>query len=251
MMQKIRIQTIKRIPPVIGHRGARAYAPENTLAGIYKAKALGVQWVEVDVMLTSCGEAILMHDTRLDRTTDGRGEVGKTPYSLIATLDAGAWFSEEFKGEPVPRFIDFIHCLKECQLGANIEIKPYPGKEKETARTVVEILHKHWPSILPPPLVSSFSLESMRVARQLDAQLLLGLLTYRWPRNWAALAKELNCFSVHAHYSRLNPKRVNLIKEAGYAALAYTVNEEERARRLFAMGVDAVFSDYPDKILSM
>ncbi|MFU8797708.1 MAG: glycerophosphodiester phosphodiesterase family protein [Gammaproteobacteria bacterium] len=225
------------LPLIIGHRGACGHALENTLAGVHKAKELGVGWIEVDVMLTQDGVPILMHDEQLDRTTQGRGEVGKTPYSIIKNLG-------------VPTLPEFITCLIECQLGANIEMKPYPGQDVETAKIIVHTLQRAWPASLPPPLVSSFSLLSLQAARQADPNLLLGFVMRTWKNTWQTQLQDLYCSSVHVRHTALTLKRVQAIKQAGYYALAYTVNTPQRAHALFTMGIDAVFSDYPDKIFS-
>src|SRR5207244_10430546 len=89
-------------PRVIAHRGGGALAPENTLAGLRLAKALGFGAVEFDVMLSADGVPVLMHDETLERTTDGRGAVAATSYAALAALAAGGRFGPKFKGEPVP-----------------------------------------------------------------------------------------------------------------------------------------------------
>src|SRR6266446_7771444 len=91
-------------PRVVGHRGGGALAPENTLAAIRGAAAMGFGGVEFDVMLSADRVPVLIHDETLERTTDGRGETSATPYAKLASLDAGAWFGTEFRGERVPSF---------------------------------------------------------------------------------------------------------------------------------------------------
>src|SRR5437764_8171860 len=90
------------LPPVIGHRGAAASAPENTLAGLRRAKALGCTWVEFDVRLTADGALVLCHDARLDRTTDRTGRVAAQSLATVRQCDAGSRFGPAFAGEPVP-----------------------------------------------------------------------------------------------------------------------------------------------------
>ena len=114
------------IPTVIGHRGCAALAPENTLAGIRHAAALGVRWVEFDVRLCADGGLVLMHDDTLDRTTSGRGRVRDGDSSDMRRLDAGGWFSADFAGEPVPDLEDAMALLGALDMGANIEIKAAP-----------------------------------------------------------------------------------------------------------------------------
>ena len=128
-----------RLPRVIGHRGAAAYAPENTLEGIREAARRGARWVEFDAKLTGDGVVILMHDDTLDRTTNGHGSVAQTSFGDIGRLDAGAWFGEAWRGARVPRLADALALLVELDMQANIEIKPCPGREIETAQAVVDV----------------------------------------------------------------------------------------------------------------
>jgi glycerophosphoryl diester phosphodiesterase len=90
------------LPSVIGHRGAAARAPENTLAGLRRAKELGCSWIEFDVRLTADGVPVLCHDAKLDRTTDGSGLVAARSLSAILDCDAGAWFAQGLAGQGVP-----------------------------------------------------------------------------------------------------------------------------------------------------
>src|SRR3990167_8295733 len=83
-----------KIPTIIGHRGARNYAPENTLESIHTAADMGCKWVELDVKLTKDMVPIIMHDDDLDRTTNGHGPVAEITYADLCNLEAGSWFSE-------------------------------------------------------------------------------------------------------------------------------------------------------------
>jgi glycerophosphoryl diester phosphodiesterase len=227
---------------VIGHRGVCHYAPENTLASLRKAFELGLSWVEFDVMLTRDGEAIIMHDDSLNRTTNGYGKVAETTYDEIEKLDAGSWFSEEFKGEKVPTFVEFLKCAAELNLGINVEIKPTSGKDLETAYKVVEILNHHFNS--EKLLISSFSVASLALARALNEELHLALLLDRWFEGWQGIVKQLNCMSVNVDYRILTSDNVARMKEAGQQyVLAYVVNDLNLAETLYSWGVDAVFSD--------
>ena len=143
---------------VIGHRGACGYAPENTLASMAKAHALGVEWVEFDVMLAACGTPIVIHHETLHRTTNGKGNVAKIPYQHIALLDAGAWFGKEFAGQRIPTFSELLQYVSQLKLNVNVEIKPTAGKEIATAEAVINLLKQYWPCDISPPLVSSFSI---------------------------------------------------------------------------------------------
>ena len=126
------------LPRVIGHRGAAACAPENTLAGFRKAKALGCRWVEFDVRLTADGRPVLLHDNRLERTTDGRGRVSALSLAAVRRHDAGRWFHSSFAGERVPTLEQALMLLAELGLGANVELKAARGNEAATGALVAD-----------------------------------------------------------------------------------------------------------------
>jgi glycerophosphoryl diester phosphodiesterase len=238
------------LPPVIGHRGAAARAPENTLAGFRRAKALGCDWVEFDVRLTADGALVLCHDDRLDRTTDGKGRVADKSLQEIRQYDAGAWFDPGFVGERVPSLEEALTLCAELGLGANIEIKAERGSAGATAAAVSASLARLG-GARPALLASSFAVEALSAMRDLAPQVPRGLLLRLLSRGWAATAQRLDCTTVNFDHRRLSAALVAAIRTAGYPVLAYTVNDPERARLLLRWGVTSVFSDVPDIILSM
>src|SRR5438045_2103733 len=141
-----------QLPKVIGHRGAMAYAPENTLESMREAARRGATWVEIDVKLTADGVAILMHDESLERTMGIDRLVAETPRAELP--------------DAVPSFEAAIACFQELGLGCNVEIKPCEGRDAETARIAVATLRRCWPESLPAPLLSSFKDASLLAARQ-------------------------------------------------------------------------------------
>ena len=231
------------IPKIIGHRGACRYAPENTLASLRKAHALGATWIEFDTMLTADGVPIVMHDETLERTTNGYGLVAEATYRQIARLDAGSWFSPEFCGEKVPTMVEFLTEAERLRLGVNVEIKPTHGKDIETAFAVTQLLQTHGFNQRMNLLITSFSMESLAIVHALDSRLHLGLLLNQWIIAWHDVLEQLNCVSLHIDYKALNQKNVREVKHSGRLLLAYTVNDLEKAEQLYAWGVDGVFSD--------
>jgi glycerophosphoryl diester phosphodiesterase len=236
------------LPRVIGHRGAAAYAPENTLEGLREAARRGAGWVELDAKLTGDGVVVLMHDDTLDRTTDGAGPVAQTAYAAISRLDAGAWFGPAWRGARVPTLADALALLVELGLQANVEIKPCPGREVETARAVVAVLQRSWPAARAWPLLSSFARESLAAAQAAASALPRGLLIWEHPADWAAAARALACVTVHCAHQYLTPEWAAAIRQAGYGLAVYTVNEPALATRLAGWGVQCIISDRPDVI---
>jgi glycerophosphoryl diester phosphodiesterase len=243
------MHSIKIIPPVIAHRGASAYAPENTLSSFLKAKQLGINWVEFDVMLSADDRVIVIHDETIDRTTNGSGKVSELTWPFLQTLDAGTWFDPVFSGEKIPLLSDVIKLLNQYQLNANIEIKDLADRAELTVNKVLEVIEDHWDKNMNLPLISSFSLEVTQYVRKYSKTAKLGFLMREWLPDWQALCDQLNCISVHVNEKILTEERVKRIRSTDRAVLSYTINHRDRAQELFNWGVDAVFSDCPDKIL--
>ena len=215
---------------MIGHRGAAAVAPENTLASLRKANELGARWVEFDVKLTRDGYPILAHDDRLERTTDGRGRFAATTLAEIERLDAGGWFAPAFAGERVPTFEEALALCRALGLGINVEIKPCRGREVETARVAVETLLAHWPATLPVPLISSFVPACLGVAREIAPAVPRGYLAGRLPRRWQAQLATYGCSTLHLDQRRLGARQRAAVVAAGVPLLLYTVNDPCAAR---------------------
>jgi glycerophosphoryl diester phosphodiesterase len=236
------------LPKVIGHRGAAASAPENTLESIRRANQLGARWVEFDAKLTADGVVILMHDETLERTTNGRGRVARTPYRTIAKLDAGRWFGAGFAGARVPRLDAALDLVAELGLAANIEIKPCPGRERETAAAIVRLVRRCWPARRGWPLLASFSIASLETARDLAPELPRGLLAWGNPELWRSQCGRLGCRSFHCS-NRALPADLGAVRAAGLGLAVYTVNSRDEARRLLSRGVDCIITDRPDTVL--
>ncbi len=238
------------IPPfhntVIAHRGAAGYAPENTMRAFHEAFLRGARWVEFDVMLTKCGTPIVFHDDCLDRTTNAKGDIGACTWQQLQTLDAGAWFSSHFASERIPRLETVLHFLLEVGMSANIELKPLPHQERETVENTLKVVNRLTTQNNPRILFSSFSLPTLHILREYATAAHVGLLMHEWLPNWRNLAKELYVDSIHINEEILTPATAADIKQQNKILLCYTVNSKDAANRFFEMGVNGVFSDYPD-----
>ena len=238
------------LPRVIGHRGAAATAPENTLPSIREAKRLGAGGVEFDAKLSGDGVPLLFHDETLERTTSGRGAVAAASAVEIRKLDAGLWFGAEWRHPPVPRREEALKLVVELDLEANVEIKPCPGREVETAKAVLDVIRRCWPRRRKPPLVSSFAPACLATARLGMPDLPRGLLLWETPADWLEQARALGCASVHCADRYLSAAWASAIKAAGYELAVYTVNDPARARVLYGWGADSIISDRPDAIVA-
>jgi glycerophosphoryl diester phosphodiesterase len=239
------------LPPVIGHRGAAASAPENTLAGMRMAQQLGARWVEFDVRLSADGRCIVLHDDSINRTSDGKGMAALLSFAALRERDAGAWFGKSFAGERIPSFEEVIELLAALGLGANVEIKPAAGQEEETARVAVALLRQYWPRHLPAPLVSSFASAALAASREAAPEIARGYLFDRLPTDWRLRAESLGCTTIHCNQRHLDPGTARTVIEAGFPLLAYTVNAPMRAHELLGWGLTSVFTDCPDRVIAV
>ncbi|MDF1683116.1 MAG: glycerophosphodiester phosphodiesterase family protein [Legionellaceae bacterium] len=230
---------------LIAHRGSSAHFPENTLEAFRAAKHSGADCVEFDVMLTNDGEAIIFHDETLDRTTNGTGYVGDCTLEYIKTLDAGSWFNPSFQSIHVPTLIESIQLLTELNLNANIELKPCGDTAVQTTQVALELVKKYWPKDKKPPLISSAHLQCLEEAYRDYPEYPRALLLDEWEEDCCDRAKKYDCFSINICHESLTSERVIKIKDAGFFVYAFTVNKRSQAENLKQLGVDGIFSDYP------
>ncbi|HDR9054053.1 TPA: glycerophosphodiester phosphodiesterase [Burkholderia vietnamiensis] len=236
-------------PRVVAHRGGGTLAPENTLAALDEGARRGHRMVEFDAKLSGDDVTFLLHDDTVDRTSDGSGPAAGMRYAALAALDAGAWFDARFAGERMPTLGAAAARCMTLGLAANVEIKPCPGREADTGRRVAADAAAYWHGAAVPPLLSSFSFDALRHARDAAPALPCGMLYERVPDDWHAQAVgALDCTSLHADHTRLNEPLVRAIKAAGLRILVYTVNDLGRARELVRWGVDAICTDRIDLI---
>lgn len=238
-------------PPVIAHRGASAYAPENTMVAFVKAAQLGIKWIEFDVMQAACGEPIIFHDELLDRTTNRQGDISQFTYAYLRSLDAGSWFDPRFSGEQIPSLKAVLHFLQTTNMCANVEIKSLPGQEGPLVKQVLAQMQPLQMITKGNILFSSFSVDALRYLRQDAPHAALGLLLHEWEANWQNISEELDCVSLHINHEIMTEPAAHAIKKMNKKILCYTVNDPARALLLYSWGVDAVFSDVPDKILAV
>lgn len=220
------------LPPIIGHRGATAFAPENTLASFALAAELGCRMVEFDVRLSGDGVPVVFHDDTLERCTAGRGRVGAMSLSHLQRLG-------------IPNLDQVLHLCAARGMAVNIEIKPDAGTERATTLAALQVARALCPT---PPLISSFSEAALAAAAEAAPDWPRGLLVERVPADWCARAQALGCMAIHAHHRALSVRLVHAMKNAEFAVLAYTVNRRSRAETLWHWGVDAIFTDRPGQL---
>lgn len=233
-------------PRWVAHRGAGKLAPENTLAAFRLGAQYGYRMFECDVKLSRDGVPFLLHDTDLARTTEATGNAGEREWSDLSRLDAGAWHSRAFAGEPLPTLEGISRFCRTNGLFLNIEIKPSPGLEAATGHAVATSAQDLWRGAPVPPLLTSFRPEALASAREACPELPRGLLLDTlWP-GWLEMARSLQCCAIVCNYSLWNTETVAAVQGAGMRTASYTVNDESIARHLMALGTDVIITDRVD-----
>jgi glycerophosphoryl diester phosphodiesterase len=236
-----------RLPPIIGHRGARALAPENTLAGLRCAAARGAQWVEIDIRLTRDQVPVVLHDATLERTTTGSGALAAATLPDLAGLDAGGWFGPAFVGEPVPTLARYLAAAAALGMGVNLELKADGSDPAMLAARTVEVARARWPAAAPPLLLTSFEPRCLEALADLAPDWPRGLLMGTVRPDWRSLAERLGVTVLAVDQAALEQEQVVELGASGRAVLAYTVNLPARARTLWDWGVASVFTDCPGR----
>lgn len=251
-------QTEAEIKPalqVIAHRGGAKLAPENTLAAFRQAIGLGVDMIEIDVILSSDSAIIVIHDDKIDRTTDGSGVVKELSLAEIKQYDAGSWFDERFKGETVPTLEEVMETIAGKAI-LLIEIKDgdekYPGLEKK----VVDVIHRYQANDWV--IVQSFNEQSVLRVREMDPSLityyLMGGNTFpTFYENLISHPKpaKLPYNGVAVHHAAIDSTNARGLADAGYQLFVWTVNETPDMERILKIRPTGIITDLPDRLQTL
>ncbi len=235
-------------PRYAAHRGAGKLAPENTLAAMREGYRHGYRMVEFDVKLSADGVPFLLHDDTLDRTTDGAGRADALTWSQLAQLDAGSWHSATYAGEPLPTLRAVALWAIANAVVCNVEIKPMPGRERETGTVVAREVRALWRAAPVQPLLSSFATDALAAARAAMPELPRALLVEEVPPDWQARLAQLACVALNADWRTLDADKIAAGHGSGYWVLTYTVNDAQQVEQLATWGVDAIITDAIDVV---
>jgi glycerophosphoryl diester phosphodiesterase len=230
------------------HRGAREIAPENTLAAFRVAQEIGASGVELDVILTSDGEVVVIHDDTLDRTTDGSGQVRDMTLAELKTLDAGSWFAPQFAGQRIPTLQE-VFALIGGRMVLNIELKTRSLTDDRLEVKVVELAERN--DLAGSVILSSFNPLAIWRVKRLNPRLATGLLYMEdtpLPLRRAWLRPLARPDGLHPRHTIVTPAYVRWAKERGYSITAWTVNDLHEMRRLIELGVDGIITDRPERL---
>ncbi|RSK35775.1 glycerophosphodiester phosphodiesterase [Bhargavaea beijingensis] len=234
---------------IFAHRGASGSRPENTLAAFREAAGLPIDGVELDVHLSGDGVPVVIHDETVDRTTDGSGYVKAMTVDELKQLSAGCRFSDEYYDERIPTLREVLELFRGKPHRLNIELKsdvfPYPGMRQKVIALVREF------GIADQVILSSFDHVTLEAVKREAPEIETGMLFVEILADARATAARISADALH-------PALPYAVREPGRQAAAegavlrvYTVNEPEYAVMAREAGAQAIFTDYPDRMLKL
>jgi glycerophosphoryl diester phosphodiesterase len=217
----------------IGHRGAAGHVPENTLASVEKAISLGVDLVEVDVQRTRDGHLVIIHDKRVDRTTNGAGLVSGMSLRALRELDAGA-------GQRIPTVEELLQTAT-GRVGLILELK-IQGLAEQVCKSV------HISGFTEQVIYASFMHDEVRALREADPQAMTMALFGWLPHDPVMAAQKAKATHIGFSYRTITKSLVETCHQRGLVAFAYTVNDQRDIQSVMSVGVDGIVSDFPDRL---
>ncbi|WP_411028946.1 glycerophosphodiester phosphodiesterase [Spongiimicrobium sp. 3-5] len=222
---------------VIGHRGAMGHETENTLASVQKALDLGVDMIEIDVFRIVSGEIVVFHDERVERLANGGGRIEE--YNIVdlkqLILDGN---------HKIPMLQEVLRLI-DNKVRLNIELKGANTADRVNFITGKYIENNGWaPNNF---LISSFNWDELKKTRELNKEMAIAVLTDGDPLEAIPIAKELKAESINPNFEKLDVETVKQIHDAGFKVYTWTVNSADDIERIKNMGVDGIFTNFPER----
>lgn len=251
--------SLEENPITLAHRGASGYAPEHTMPAFELGIYMGADFLEIDVQNTKDGHLIAFHDETVERTTNGRGKVRNMTLAEIKALDAGSWFNEKYPMLGREKYVGLeVVTLAEIfstfgkTTNYMLDIKGssvFPGMEEQLLALVEEYdLENH-------VAMQSFSSESLQKVHQLNSEIpLYQLMWYNYPAFISA--DTLNRIKQYAvgvspNFNMIGSEYINKVKGAGLQVVPYTVNYQVNMDKAYILGVNGIYTDFPDRFLEV
>lgn len=222
----------------IGHRGAMGHETENTLASIQKALDLNVDMIEIDVFKIRSGEIVVFHDEKIDRLTNGTGDIERLDLDALKNLTVEG-------NHKIPLLSEVLDVINH-KVPLNIELKG-PG----TSEGVIHIISNYMENegwTLEDFLISSFNWEELKNMRRINMDIEIAVLTEENPLDAINIANDLNAVAINPNYLSLTKENVLEIRRRGFKIFTWTVNDKEQISKMRELGVDGVFTNYPERV---
>ncbi|MDO8752667.1 MAG: glycerophosphodiester phosphodiesterase family protein [Anaerolineales bacterium] len=236
-------------PIILAHRGDLAHAPENTLPSFSQAIQKGADGVELDAKLTRDGRVIVIHDSTINRTTNGKGKVASLALEEIRKLDAGKWFNEKFAGTKVPLLEEVFETVSRDKL-INIELTNYSTPRDGLIEKVCELIKHH--NNQSQVIFSSFFASNLKKAAALIPEVPRGLLARPgliglWARSFGFMFGDYQ--ALHPHISSTSREQMQRAHRLKRRVHVWTANTPAEVNQLKEWGADGIITDDPETAL--
>ena len=232
-------------PLIYAHRGASAYAPENTMAAFYEAEKRGADGIELDVQMTKDGVLVVLHDEDVARTSNGRGLAREMTLSQLRELDFGSWFGPAWAGEKIPTLWQVLEFLQGNRLRQNIELKTCSAwYDPELTRRTVAMVQQS--GLKDRVIFSSFEHRCLLDAKEMDPSIPAGLLYVGNLIGPGRYARSLGMEYIHPCWDNLDEKGVADCRENGIEIHPWTINDAVSRDAMLRVGAEHLITNYPD-----
>lgn len=233
---------------IYAHRGSSGTHPENTLAAFHEAARLPIHGVEFDVHLSKDGKLVIIHDEKIDRTSNGKGYVKDLTLAELKNYDFGKWFSAEFEGERIPELHEVLEIFQDTSHHINIELKTDVFSYDGIVEKVLDLIQQL--NLESRLVISSFNHDTIREVKQLAPHIETAILSLREiPEPFDYLhALPADAFHLSKRIARLSSTE-KVIRQDELVRV-FTVNKTSEIDRFKKIGVQAVFTDYPEKMFT-
>ncbi len=228
-------------PQLTAHRGYSHIAPENSIYAFEEAMNIGSDYIELDVQQSKDGQLVVIHDSSLDRTTDGEGKVSDFTYAELSALSCGKWFGNgEFSDARIMLLSEVLDLTRD-EILLNIEIKK-TGNPADTARKTVELLAEY--EMTDSCYITSFSYQALKAVKKAEPSVKTGLITNIATTAVYSQLRDIDAVSLNHIF--VNKNIVSTAHKNGKKVFVWTVNDESDIERMISMGVDNIITDRPD-----
>jgi glycerophosphoryl diester phosphodiesterase len=231
---------------IIGHRGVPKLAPENTIESFEKALELNTDGLELDVQLTKDNIPVVIHDETLERTTNGSGFVKDYNYKELRKLDAGSYFSPDYKGAKIPALEEVLEMVSKKNIYFNIEIKSGIIKYAGIEEIIINLLEKY--NYINNTVLSSFNHYCLIECKKINKEIKTGVLYFSGIVDPWEYAKKINADYIHPFKYSFNLQIVKLAHKNKIKIFPFVINKINLAKKLKSWEVDGIFSDCSSKI---
>ncbi len=230
----------------IAHRGGAALAPENTLAAFKNSGDLGIAWIELDCRLSKDNEVIVIHDETVDRTTNSSGPVQEMTLNQLKELDAGAWFSPDFKDESIPSMFEVLQFAKKNDLKIYLEIKP---QESLIIPILLQLINKT--QMQKSVTLQSYHFKQLQLIKAKEPTWTVEYIVDHIEPCHIEKALLIQARAINPDHQYLKNEDIKKVQESNLEINIFTVNDSKLMGRFITLGVDGIITDYPDKTLSL